>query len=88
MPRSERQIHSDPTGVVTTACLERKRWATREAPAVRMCETQPELREEQAGPFGVAERLVVVKKPGNAGGAKGPWFEESVRSNDGRGDWR
>jgi hypothetical protein len=30
------------------------------------------------GPFGVAERLVVVKKPGNAGGAKGPWFKESV----------
>ena len=55
---------------------------------MRMCETQPELREEQAGPFGVAERLVVVKKPGNAGGAKGPWFEESVRSNEGRGDWR
>ena len=69
---TERQVPDGPTGVVTTACLKRKRWATRETPAVRNCESQPELREEQAGPFGVAERLVVVMKPGNAGGAKGP----------------
>jgi hypothetical protein len=40
---------------------------------------QPELREEQAGPFGVAEGPVVVKKPGNAGGAKGPWDRESAK---------
>ena len=45
---------------------------------MRRRESQPELREEQAGLLGVAERLVVVKKPGNAGGAKGPWFKESV----------
>ena len=37
---------------------------------MRRRESQPELREEQAGLFGVAERLVVAKKPGNAGGAK------------------
>ena len=34
---------------------------------------EPVVREDRAGPFGVAERPVVVRKPGNAGGAKGPW---------------
>jgi len=29
-------------------------------------------RERQAGPYGVAERLVRPMKPGNAGGGKGP----------------
>ena len=33
---------------------------------------QPATRESQAGPCGVAERSVVPKKPGNAGGGKGP----------------
>ena len=35
-------------------------------------EPQRELREEQARPYEVAERPVVVKTPGNAGRAKGP----------------
>jgi RNA-directed DNA polymerase len=42
---------------------------------------QPELREEQAGPHEVAERFVVAKKPGNAGGAKGPQFKASATSD-------
>jgi hypothetical protein len=46
--------------------------ATREAPAVQACDLQPDAREGQAGPCGVTERPVVVMKPGNAGGAKGP----------------
>jgi hypothetical protein len=33
---------------------------------------QPELREEQAGPYEVAERPVIVKTSGNTGRAKGP----------------
>jgi len=33
---------------------------------------QLEAREGQSGPYGVAERLVVAMKPGNAGGAKEP----------------
>jgi hypothetical protein len=37
--------------------------------------TQPEAREGQAGPCGVAEGFVVPRKPGNAGGGKGPWFQ-------------
>lgn len=29
----------------------------------------------QVRPCGMAERPVVAMKPGNAGGAKGPWFQ-------------
>jgi hypothetical protein len=35
---------------------------------------QPDAREGQAGRAGVAERPVVPKKLGNAGGGKGPQF--------------
>ena len=45
---------------------------------------QPDAREGQAGRFGVAERLVVLVKPGNSGGGKGPQFEMSVRSGEER----
>lgn len=44
---------------------------------------QPDSREGQAGPVEVAERFVVVWKPGNAGGAKGPQFQESAGSSAG-----
>ena len=36
---------------------------------------QPDAREGQAGPRGVAEGFVVALKPGNSGGAKGPQFK-------------
>jgi hypothetical protein len=36
----------------------------------------------------VTERLVVVTKPGNAGGAKEPQFKGSVLRSAGPGDWR
>jgi hypothetical protein len=35
-------------------------------------EAQLDAREGQAGLYEVAERPVIVRKPGNAGGAKGP----------------
>ena len=73
---------SGPTGVVATACLQRRSDATREAPAVAARDRQPDAREGQAGPFGVTERLVVPPKPGNAGGGKGPQFKVNVRSGD------
>jgi hypothetical protein len=46
---------------------------------------QPDVRE--AGRTGVAERLVVPRKPGNAGGGKGPQFKTDARRGDGPGDW-
>ena len=41
---------------------------------------QPDAREGQAGPYGVAERFVVPQKPGNSGGGKGPQFKANARS--------
>jgi hypothetical protein len=45
---------------------------------------QPDAREGQAGRFGVAERLVVPMRSGNADGGKGPQFEMSVTSGEER----
>jgi hypothetical protein len=39
---------------------------------------QPDSREGQAGPPGVADGLVVPRKPGNSGGGKGPEFKKDV----------
>ena len=45
-------------------------------------------RERKAGLTGMAERLVVLMKPGNSGGGKGPQLKADARSDDGKGDWR
>jgi hypothetical protein len=45
-------------------------------------------RERKAGPFGMAEKLVVLMKPGNAGGGKELQLKADARSDDGTGDWR
>ena len=47
---------------------------------------QPATRERQARPREVAERSVVLRKPGNAGGGKGPQLKTDARSNEGHGD--
>ena len=53
------------------------------------CSTnQLAARERRAGPTGMAERLVVLLKPGNAGGGKGPQLKADARSDDWKGDWR
>jgi len=39
-------------------------------------------REGQVGPSGVTERLVVPKKPGNAGGGKEPQLKTNERSDE------
>src|SRR3954451_21661021 len=41
---------------------------------------QPGAREGQTGPPRVADRPVVLRRPGNAGGGKGPEFKTDVRS--------
>ena len=45
-------------------------------------------RERKAGLTGMAERLVVLTKPGNSGGGKGPQLKADARSDDGKGEWR
>ena len=42
---------------------------------------------DRPGAHGVAERFVVPKKPGNAGGGKGPQFKTDARRGEGPGDW-
>jgi hypothetical protein len=42
---------------------------------------QPTTRERQVGPYGVAERSVVLRKPGNSGGGKGPQLKTNARSD-------
>ena len=43
---------------------------------------QPDAGDGQAGRSGVAERLAVLMKPGNAGGRKGPQFKAGAESGD------
>lgn len=41
-------------------------------------------REGWIRPCRVAERPVVVRKPGNAGGTKGPWFKVNAGRSENR----
>jgi hypothetical protein len=84
--RSERNsAPSRCAGVVATACTQGN--ATREAPRRGRKDDQPEAREGQDGRPGVAERFVVPRKPGNAGGGKGPQFKTNALRGEGPGDW-
>ncbi len=78
---------NDSAGVVASACMEEEIVGTREAPTVRGRGSQPELREEQAGPSGVADRFVVLMRPGNAGGGKEPDFWRVTGRDQEYGDW-
>ena len=49
---------------------------------------EPVVREDRAGLGGVAERSVVARKPGNAGGAKGPWSGTGAGRSERSGDCR
>ena len=40
-------------------------------------------REEKTGLHGMAERPVLPRKPGNAGGGKGPWFKGDAGRSEG-----
>jgi hypothetical protein len=69
----ERTASIGSAGVLTATCMHRRALGTRETPAVELeIQNQPATRESQAGLFGAAVRLVVLMKPGNAGGGKGP----------------
>ena len=74
----ERQSPGSSTGVVATACMTGRSTGTREAHAMRAW-PQPTIREEKVGSRWVADGFVVATKPGNSGGAKGPWFRTNAR---------
>ena len=63
-----------PAGVMTAARTERNS-KQHEKSGVAGQRARPAAREGQAGPRRMAERPVVVTKPDNPGGAKGPQFE-------------
>jgi hypothetical protein len=72
--------------VVAAACIQGKRTKHGKPQSV-VIDDQPETREGQAGRLGVAERFVVLLKPGNAGGGKGPQFKTDEIRSEGPGDW-
>ncbi len=74
-------------GVVASACMEEEIVGTRETPTVRGRDSQPELREEQAGSCGAADRLVRLMTPGNAGRGKEPDFWHVTGRDQQSGDW-
>jgi hypothetical protein len=73
-------------GVVAAACTQGKRTKHGKPDGV-VSDDQPEAREGQAGRPGVAERFVLPRKPGNAGGGKGPQFKTDAVRGEGPGDW-
>jgi len=68
----------DSAGVVTSACMQEEVVWNTGSPCGGERDPQLAPREGQAGPLRVAERPVVAKKPGNSGGAKGPWYRVNV----------
>ena len=76
-----------PPGYWRWHVCKKNRQATRETPTTRGRGSQLELREEQAGSFGVADRLVVLMTPGNAGRGKEPDFWRVPGRDQQPGDW-
>jgi len=70
--RYERTSSIRPAGVLATACRQKGTIRNTGSPSGDRCVDQLATRERQAGPFGMAERLVVPTKPGNSGGGKEP----------------
>ena len=75
-------------GVGATACVQDGDVTKHGKPQAAMVRPSTDSRERQAGLSGVAERLVVPWKPGNAGGGKGPQFKADVDSGGQPGDGR
>jgi hypothetical protein len=67
-------------GVVATACTQGKRRQHGKPDGVVGRGDQPEAGDGQRGRGRVAERFAVARKPGNAGGAKGPQFKADAES--------
>jgi hypothetical protein len=59
---------------MATACLQEESERHTGSPGGGRSSSPRDAHEGQARPIGVADRLVVPLKPGNAGGGKGPDF--------------
>ena len=80
---SEEHPQSLRRGSGDRACTQGKR-TQHGKPCGVASDDQPDAREGQAGRYRVAERLVVPRKPGNAGGGKGPQFKINALSGKGQ----
>jgi hypothetical protein len=84
----ERTNSIRPAGVLATACTQKGTISNTGSPSGDCSVDQLAARERKAGLTGMAERLVVLVKPGNSGGGKGPQLKADARSDDGKGEWR
>ena len=75
-----KETRSEFTGAWATACSQEETCGNTGSPpgAYRG------FREEWTERGGMAERPVVLEKPGNAGGGKGPWFKSGVQRSEGK----
>ncbi len=80
----------DSAGVVAMACMYMGERRNTGSPMGRSGSVpgQPVTRERRTGLDGVAERVVLPLRPGNAGGGKSPWSETSAGRGERGGDWR
>ena len=67
---------------MATACTQGKRTQHGKPDGAVGRDDQPVTGDGQTGHHGVAERPVVLWKPGNAGGGKGPQFKADVASGE------
>ena len=72
MESYERTNSIRPAGVLATACRQKGIRRNTGSPSGDRSIDQLAARERQAGLTGMAERLVVLVKPGNSGGGKEP----------------
>ena len=84
MEEYERINSIRPAGVLATACRQKGTIRNTGSPSGDRGSDQLATRERPAGLTGMAERLVVLTKPGNSGGGKGPQLKADARSDDGR----
>jgi hypothetical protein len=88
--RAKRALPMESAGAWVTACWQEEPCGNTGSPLQRLGKQarQPVAREGRTGLDGMAERSVVLEKPGNAGGGKGPWFKSNARGRQKPGDWR
>ena len=86
MERDERTSSIVPAGIMAMACRQKETRRNTGSPSGDRSGDQLAARERQAGPYGVAERLVVLMKPSNVGGGKEPQLKTDARSSEGHGD--
>ncbi len=72
------------TGVVAAACTQGKRGQHGKPDGVVGRDDQLGTGDGWTGRYGVAERFVVPPRPGNTGGAKGPWLKAGAGSGKAR----